>query len=76
MKPFDLEAARAGAPVQTRDGRAVRIVCFDVKDEYPILALVKIFDGREVTLKVSEKGIEKDCAHNNLVMAPIKKKHG
>lgn len=29
MKPFDLEAAKAGKPVCTRDGREARIVCFD-----------------------------------------------
>lgn len=29
MKPFDLEAAKNGAPVCTRDGRKARIVCFD-----------------------------------------------
>jgi hypothetical protein len=28
-KPFDLAAAKAGAPVQTRDGRKVRLLCFD-----------------------------------------------
>ena len=41
MKPFDLEAAKAGKKVITRDGKAVRIVCFDLKREaFPILALV------------------------------------
>ena len=29
MKPFNLEEAKAGKPVCTRDGRDVRIVCFD-----------------------------------------------
>lgn len=32
MKPFDLELAKAGHPVQTRDGRPVRIICYDRKD--------------------------------------------
>ena len=31
MKPFNLEEAKAGKPVQTRDGRDVRIICFDAK---------------------------------------------
>ena len=31
MKPFDIEQAKAGKPVQTRDGRDVRIICFDAK---------------------------------------------
>ena len=41
LKPFDLEEAKAGKPVCTRDGRKVRIICFDLKnDEYPIVAAV------------------------------------
>ena len=42
MKPFNLEQAKAGAPVCTRDGWPVRIVCYDLKGHknYPILALV------------------------------------
>lgn len=42
MKPFNLEEAKAGKPVCTRDGREARIICFDVKNElYPIAALIK-----------------------------------
>lgn len=42
MKQFNLEQAKAGKPVCTRNGLKVRIVCFDVKcnDDYPILALI------------------------------------
>ena len=41
MKPFDLELAKKGHPVCTRDGKDVRIICFDAKTgEYPIIALV------------------------------------
>lgn len=42
MKPFDLELAKQGHPVCTRDGRDARIVCFDRNaDQYPIVVLVK-----------------------------------
>lgn len=42
MKEFDLKAAKAGKKVMTRDGRNVRIVCFDCKDPVkPIVALVE-----------------------------------
>lgn len=42
LKPFDLEAAKAGAPVVTRNGRSVRIICTDMIDgEYPVIALVR-----------------------------------
>ena len=41
MKPFDLELAKKGHPVCTRDGRDARIICYDAKTgEYPIIALV------------------------------------
>ena len=41
LKPFDLEAAKQGKPVCTRDGRKARIICFDLKnEEYPIVAAI------------------------------------
>ena len=42
LKEFDLEAAKAGKPVCTRDGRKARIICFDSKrkDEKNIIALI------------------------------------
>lgn len=41
LKEFDLEAAKAGKPVCTRDGRKARIICFDLKnEEYPIVAAI------------------------------------
>ena len=42
MKNFDLEAAKRGAAVCTRDGRSARIICFDVDNiEYSIVANVR-----------------------------------
>ena len=42
MKEFNLEEylKNPSQKVVTRDGRAVRIVCTDVKGEYPIMALI------------------------------------
>lgn len=40
MKPFDLEAAKRGAPVCTRGGRAARIICFDLKSDHSVIARV------------------------------------
>lgn len=41
MRPFNLDEAKAGKPVCTRDGRDARIICFDYKHEcYSIIALV------------------------------------
>lgn len=43
LKEFNLEAAKAGKPVCTRDGRKARIICFDTinKGNYPIIALLE-----------------------------------
>ena len=48
MKEFNLEEARQGKPVCTRDGRKVRILCFDLKDNnFPICAAVEEEEGVE-----------------------------
>ena len=48
LKPFDLEAAKAGKPVCTRDGRKARIICFDAKRMHqPIIALITQYNGVE-----------------------------
>lgn len=44
MKPFNLEEAKAGKPVCTRDGRRVEILSFE-NPNYPILA--KIFFDKD-----------------------------
>lgn len=42
MKEFDINLAKAGKPVCTRDGKKARIICFDVKGAtYPIIALIE-----------------------------------
>ena len=48
LKPFNLEAAKAGKPVYTRDGRKARIICFDaIGYRQPVIALITNFDGKE-----------------------------
>ena len=58
MKPFNLEEAKAGKPVCTRNGNAVKILCFDAKVmRYHIVALVA--DGQlEVAVTYSDEGQE------------------
>ena len=54
LKPFDIQKAREGKPVCTRDGRKARIICFDRKfyhDDgynYPIVAMVNDNDNELV----------------------------
>ena len=45
---FNLEAAKNGAKVTTREGKPVRILCFDRKGgDYPISGLVESRNGEE-----------------------------
>lgn len=46
--PFDIEKAKQGAKVVTRDGHNVRILCFDRNsDEYPIVVLIQRKDDED-----------------------------
>ena len=53
LRPFDLQKAREGKPVCTRDRRKARILCYDFKqnEEYPILVAVENKDGKECALR-------------------------
>lgn len=77
MKPFNLEAAKEGKPVCTRDGRKARIICFDRESSYhPIIALVTDSDGQEKIWQYLNTGKLKswDDNHLDLMMASEKKK--
>ena len=51
MKPFNLEEAKAGKKVVTRDGKAARIVTFNGdSDKFPIVAIVDITICDEVNI--------------------------
>lgn len=82
LKEFDLEAAKAGKPVCTRDGRKARIISFDRKFlfkgvSYPIIALVEDTAKEETIYGYNEKGkviIENDTPYkDDLMMLPQKK---
>ena len=80
LKPFDLEAAKAGKPVCTRDGRKARIICFDRicgDDYYKIVACVTAFDGDfEEVLSYGIDGYIVDSQNpkdEDLMMLPEKK---
>lgn len=56
LKPFNLEEAKAGKPVCTREGKPVRILCFDLRGaNYPIVAAV-LSDTGEALISYDEQG--------------------
>ncbi len=58
MKDFNLEDAKAGKPVCTRDGKKVKIIYFNrISEFYPIVALVKHEGGDEFVQTYTENGI-------------------
>jgi hypothetical protein len=77
MKPFDLEAAKAGAPVVTRDGKKARIICFDLNNgEYVLIALVTHYSGLETVLLLQKDGRRLPNSEHStydLFMASVKK---
>ena len=75
LKPFSLEAAKAGKPVCTRDGRKARIICFDLKNEDKTIVAAVGNDCFENLFCYTENGkltngIESD---KDLMMLPEKK---
>lgn len=80
MKPFNLEAAKAGKPVCTRDGRKARIISFDRHGEdCPIIALVVDSKNAECE-EVIDYTLDGICNENiinhnkyDLMMLPEKK---
>jgi hypothetical protein len=74
FKPFDLEAAKAGKPVCTRDGRKARIICFDLNNKnFPIVAIINC-DTEENAYQYDIDGVCDEHDNNlNLMMIPKKK---
>ena len=77
MNPFDLEAAKAGAPVIQRCGRPARIVDFALQNEgYPLAVIYADEDGVEHVIEFSVQGKYYDHTredYHDLMMAPVKK---
>ena len=77
LKPFDLEAAKQGKPVCTRDGGKARILCYDLKGaEYPIVAAIETRDCFIESIFSYDKNgrFDHDTENNNdLMMLPEKK---
>lgn len=77
LKPFSLEAAKAGKPVCTRDGRKARIICFDLQsiEKTPTVAAVQVTDKQEVISHYYEDGRQfvDGISELDLMMLPEKK---
>lgn len=58
LKPFDIEKAKAGAEVCTRDGHKARVICFDMKGgtNRPIIALYNMKEDLETIDSYSTNG--------------------
>lgn len=58
LKPFDIEAAKQGKSVCTRDGRKARIICFDaINPLYPLIVLVDN-EGIETPFQYTKDGLK------------------
>ena len=74
LKEFDLEAAKLGKPVCTRDGRKARIICFDRNSNKPIVALITTNDREYLTEYYCDGRISHNNSESNdLMMLPVKK---
>ena len=75
LKPFDIQKAREGKPVCTRGGRKARIIYFNAKGDYPIVALIETENGE----RVGQYMIDGHCTDiisqccDDLMMLPEKK---
>lgn len=73
LKPFDLEAAKAGKPVCTRDGRKARIISCSLRNKnFPIAAIVE--DEEENVYQFEANGVCDEHDENlDLMMLPEKR---
>lgn len=83
MKQFNLEEYLKNPTMKviTRDGRKVRIICTDVKSDYPIIALIKEqynnYNDKEEIYTFTKNGLWKLSPNkglNDLFFATEKKK--
>lgn len=77
LKEFDINLAKQGKPVCTRDGRKARIICFDCKDEtFKIVALVSNSLGKEEIISYDEAGYSTTRNSDEILMMFPEKKEG
>ena len=76
LKEFNLEEAKAGKPVCTRDGRKARIICFDLNNKnFPIVAIINC-DTEENAYQYDIDGVCDEHDNNLNLMMSFEKKEG
>ena len=80
MKPFNLELAKMGYPVCTRDGRPARIICFNLLSGIREMSIVYLSKDKERDVEtISTCTIDGFCYPNkvesnlDLMMCPLKR---
>ena len=76
LKPFDIQKAREGKPVCTRDGRKARIICFDRDCDMHIVALVADPLGESVHYYLSNGKVDFDKQNDEDLMMLSEEKEG
>ena len=77
MKEFNLDEylKDPSQKVITKDGKAVRIICTDAKQEYPVIGLLSLDDKSETTVYYKKNGrwLADNQDYWDLFFAPIKR---
>ena len=78
MKEFNLEEFKKNPnqKVVTRNGRKVRIICTDYKNDYPIIGLITIEKNKELAYNFQKNGrfyFSEKKSSLDLFFAPIKR---
>lgn len=76
MKPFDIELAKAGHPVCTRDGKPARIICFDRRSVNGCSIVALIDEGvyeNFLSYNLQGRFHENTRDENDLFMVTVKK---
>ena len=77
MKEFDLTEylKNPSQKVITKDGKSVRIICTDAKQDYPVIGLLSLDDKSETTVYYKKNGrwLADNQDEWDLFFAPVKK---
>lgn len=77
MREFNLDEylKNPSQKVITKDGKAVRIICTDAKQEYPVIGLLSLDDKSETTVYYKKNGrwLADNQDYWDLFFAPIKR---